>query len=103
MPLASWLLARQLNEAANGRYEALMSLSRMVGGEMSDSITMGMQLSVICTEDADSMVGRTEDAETVLGNRMVEAMAAMPGTSPPSPRPTGCRARSRRLPCGPPS
>ena len=38
---------------------------------------MGMQMSVICSEDAESMVTRTEDHDTVLGNRMVEGMAAM--------------------------
>ena len=54
-----------------------MALAKMMQSDMAESMSMGMQMSVICSEDADSMVGRTEDADTVLGNRMVEAMAAM--------------------------
>ena len=38
---------------------------------------MGMQMAVICSEDADSMVVRAEDANTVLGNTMPSSMAAM--------------------------
>ena len=51
--------------------------ARFAEGEMAEAMSMGMQMSVICTEDAGSMVVRAEDADTVLGNRMVEAMAAM--------------------------
>jgi hypothetical protein len=46
-------------------------------GDMQDAIAVGMQLSVICSEDGDSMVVRAEDANTVLGNQMPVAMTAM--------------------------
>ena len=77
MPAVGALLPQLIREASQGRYSNLMALAKMMQGDMAESMSMGMQMSVICTEDADSMVGRTEDAETVLGNRMVEAMAAM--------------------------
>ena len=51
-------------------------------------MALGMQLSVVCAEDADSMVPREEDAGTVLGNLMPSGMAAMckvwPKSQPPA-------------------
>ncbi|MFT4179877.1 MAG: alpha/beta hydrolase [Thermomonas sp.] len=77
MPAAGALLPKLIHEANAGRYENLMALSQMMHGEMKDAMAMGMQLSVICSEDADSMVAREEDKDTVLGNLMPEGMAAM--------------------------
>lgn len=77
MPLASGLLPKLIHEANAGRYENLMALSKMMSGDMQDAMAMGMQLSVVCSEDADSMVAREEDKRTVLGNLMPTGMAAM--------------------------
>lgn len=77
MPLAGALLPKLIHEANNGRYDGLMALAQMMTGEMKDAMAMGMQMSVICSEDADSMVVRAEDANTVLGNTMPTSMAAM--------------------------
>ena len=77
MPLASSLLPKLIHEANAGRYENLMALVQMMTGQMQDAMAMGMQMSVVCSEDADSMVVRAEDAGTVLGNQMPEGMAAM--------------------------
>ena len=77
MPAVGALLPQLIHEASQGRYANLMALAKMMQGDMAESMSMGMQMSVICTEDGGSMVARAEDAETVLGNRMVEAMAAM--------------------------
>ena len=75
MPAAGALLPQLIHEANQGRYASLMALAKMLSGQMEDQMAMGMQMSVVCTEDADSMVSRAEDADTVLGNRMTEAMA----------------------------
>ena len=77
MPLASALLPKLIHEANAGRYDGLMALAKMMTGEMQDAMAMGMQLSVICSEDSQSMVARAEDADTVLGNLMPGGMAAM--------------------------
>lgn len=77
MPAAGALLPQLIHEAAQGRYASLMALSRMLKDDMEDGMAVGMQMSVICSEDAGSMVARAEDADTVLGNGMVEAMAEM--------------------------
>ena len=77
MPLASGLLPKLIHEANAGRYDGLMALSMMITAEMQDAMAMGMQLSVVCSEDAGSMVAREEDKGTVLGNLMPDGMAAM--------------------------
>lgn len=77
MPAVGALLPQLIRQASQGRYGNLMALAKMMQSDMAESMSMGMQMSVICTEDAGSMVVRAEDADTVLGNRMVEAMAAM--------------------------
>lgn len=77
MPLAAGLLPLLIHEANAGHYDGLMALARMLSGGMQDAMAMGMQLSVVCSEDAGSMVARADDAGTVLGNQMAEGMAAM--------------------------
>ena len=47
-----------------------MALAQMIAGSMQDSMAMGMQMSVVCSGDGDSMVSRAEDAGTVLNNLM---------------------------------
>jgi pimeloyl-ACP methyl ester carboxylesterase len=87
MPAVGALLPQLIREASQGRYANLMALAKMMQGDMADAMSMGMQMSVVCSEDADSMVVRTEDADTVLGNRMVEGMAAMCGVWPKGEKP----------------
>ncbi len=77
MPAAGSLLPKLIHEANNERYAGLVALAKMMSGDLQDSMAMGMQFSVICSEDNESMVARSEDANTVLGNRMAEGMAAM--------------------------
>ena len=77
MPAAGALLPQLIHDANNGRYADLMALAQMMTGSMQDTMAMGMQMSVICSEDGDSMVAREEDAGTVLGNLMPQSMAAM--------------------------
>ncbi|MET0580383.1 MAG: alpha/beta hydrolase [Pseudoxanthomonas sp.] len=92
MPLAASLLPLQVNEAANGRYDALMALSKMLGDQLSDSITMGMQLSVICSEDGGELKGNPDDEGTLLGNDFAEYLAAQCAIWPKGVRPAGFRA-----------
>jgi pimeloyl-ACP methyl ester carboxylesterase len=77
MPAAGALLPKLIHEANQGRPENLMALAQMMGGDLKDAMAMGMQLSVVCSEDGDSMVARAEDADTVLGNSLSEGMATM--------------------------
>ena len=77
MPLAATVLPVLIHDANQGHYESLAALSRMMSAEMKDAMAMGMQMSVLCAEDADSMVARPDDAGTLLGADLAEAMAAM--------------------------
>ncbi len=77
IPVAASLLPKLIQEANGGHYEGLMALARMLSSEMTDAMAMGMQLSVICSEDHETMVARADDADTVLGNLLPDMMAAM--------------------------
>lgn len=76
MPQASALLPNLIFEANQGRYDGLMALIQMISRNMQDSMAMGMQFSVICAEDGDSLQVREEDHDTLLGNSITEAIAA---------------------------
>jgi len=92
MPLASSLLPLQLNEAANGRYDGLMALSKMLGEQMSESIALGMQLSVICSEDGSELKANPADAGTLLGNDFAAYLTAQCAIWPKGRRPADFRA-----------
>lgn len=77
LPAAGALLPKLVHEANQGRYDALMALAQMMQADMKDMMAMGMQLSVVCSEDREGMVARAEDEGTVLGNQMPLGMAAM--------------------------
>ena len=88
MPVVATLLPVLIHDANEGHYENLAALSRMMTGEMKDAMAMGMQMSVVCSEDAASMVARKEDADTLLGNGLTESMAAMCAVWPKGNVPT---------------
>ena len=75
-PLAAAVLPLQLNEAANGRYDGLMALSRMLGSAMDEQMAFGMQLSVICSEDAAGFKADPAADGTLLGNEFSEYLGA---------------------------
>ncbi|WP_242111736.1 alpha/beta hydrolase [Luteimonas aquatica] len=93
MPTASSLLPLLVHEANQGRYGNLAALGSM--DMLQDAIAMGMQLSVICSEDGDSLVARDEDTDTVLGNALAEAMAAQCKVWPKGAVPADFRAPLR--------
>ncbi|MCC7461252.1 MAG: alpha/beta fold hydrolase [Gammaproteobacteria bacterium] len=82
MPLASALLPKLIHEANGGHYAGLMALAQMMAGELMEAMAMGMQMSVVCSEDSQSMVARAEDAATVLGNPVPVGLAAICGVWP---------------------
>lgn len=63
-----------LHEAAQQRYESLLAQSRMLSTRMSDSMAIGMGLSVSCSEDAGEFSGGDADQDTVLGGLLVDTM-----------------------------
>jgi pimeloyl-ACP methyl ester carboxylesterase len=74
-PESAALLPLILHDAAQGRYESLLSQSRALSGDIGDSIALGMHLSVSCTEDPEIAI-RPEDDATIMGNEIVEFIRA---------------------------
>ncbi|MBW8824508.1 MAG: alpha/beta fold hydrolase [Xanthomonadales bacterium] len=71
MPAIASILPLQIHEAAQGRYAGLKALTSMLHTQMKDQMAMGMQLSVVCGEDADQAPAAVQDdSGTVLGNDM---------------------------------
>lgn len=77
MPAMAALIPQQLHEASQGRYDSLKAMTDMLNSGLEDQMMMGMQMSVICTEDGDSVVSNDADKDTVLGTTLTDAMAAM--------------------------
>ncbi len=90
-PLTAALIPYVLKEADAGRYAPLLGQTQLVVGEISDSMDSGMALSVICSEDADLLRVRSEDAGTVLGNAISEALLSACTVWPHGTRPVGFR------------
>ena len=76
MPTVATLLPVLIHEANQGRYESLTALIHMLYGQLEDAMAMGMQFSVVCSEDGDRIAASAGDAGTVLGNMLTDFMAA---------------------------
>ncbi|TXK60687.1 alpha/beta hydrolase [Alkalisalibacterium limincola] len=90
-PMTAALLPLTLAEAAAGRPEPLLAQARMLVSSLDQQIHHGMQLSVMCTEDADEMQAREEDADTVLGNELISMSLAQCAVWPRGERPADFR------------
>ncbi|WP_133000104.1 alpha/beta fold hydrolase [Luteimonas arsenica] len=90
-PAAAATLPLLLHEAAEGRYAPLMAQSRMLVGSIGGQMAHGMQLSVMCTEDAAEMAVDPGDDGSVLGNDMVAVFKAQCAEWPTAARPEGFR------------
>jgi pimeloyl-ACP methyl ester carboxylesterase len=91
-PQVAGLLPLELNEAAQGRYEPLMALSKLLVGTLGDQMAAGMQLSVVCTEDADELKIDPADADSLLGTDLVAVLQTQCAVWPRGQRPDGFRA-----------
>ena len=67
-PALAAMLPLSLHEAAQGRASALMAQAEMITGSMLEQITHGMQLSVLCSEDAPLLKPDPLDATRTLGD-----------------------------------
>lgn len=81
------LLPLAVNEAAQGNYAPLMGQSQLLTGDLSESMNGGMQLSVLCTEDASLLKPRPQDADTLLGDQLIEGSMAECKVWPHGPMP----------------
>ena len=91
-PLTATLLPIALQQAADGDWAPLLAQSRFLMGSLGDSIMHGMQLSVMCAEDADEMVVDPADDATVMGSQFVGWLKAQCEVWPRGQRPADFRA-----------
>jgi pimeloyl-ACP methyl ester carboxylesterase len=87
VPQLAAMLPRSLAEAAAGRPEVLMAQAAMIQDLVGEQITFGMQLSVICAEDADRLRVDPADADTLLGTAFVSTLLAQCEVWPRGARP----------------
>jgi len=70
-PETAALLPLLLDEAAKGRPESLVAQAALVFDSLTGMINHGMQLSVMCAEDAPMMQARPQDKDLVLGDAII--------------------------------
>ncbi len=81
------LLPLAVTEAAHGNYAPLMGQSQLITGDLSASIEGGMQMSVICSEDASLLTPRPQDEGLLLGQALIKAFIAECKVWPHNPMP----------------
>jgi len=91
-PNVAGMLPLTLSEAQRGNAEPLMAQSSMIQSLVGETIMHGMQLSVICAEDADLLEVDPADTATLLGNTMIEMTQAQCREWPTGKRPADFHA-----------
>ncbi|MGB5101878.1 MAG: alpha/beta hydrolase [Steroidobacteraceae bacterium] len=87
VPGLAAMLPVSLAEAAAGRPEVLMAQASMIESLVGEQVAHGMQLSVICSEDADLLGRDPADAGTLLGTALVDLLDAQCAVWPRGRRP----------------
>ena len=81
------MLPMLLTEATDGHFEGLMAQSRMIEQLIGEQISIALQLSVSCAEDAPGLVANPADRATLLGTDFVDFLQAQCSTWPRGPVP----------------
>jgi pimeloyl-ACP methyl ester carboxylesterase len=91
-PETAALLPLSIAESLRGDYTPLVGQTQLLTGDLSELRDSGMQLSVLCAEDADLLTPRPQDADTLLGTSMIDVMKAQCEVWPHGTRPTDFHA-----------
>lgn len=83
----SALLPLTIERALAGDYAPLVAQAEVLNDELADLKGNGMQLSVICAEDADLLSPRPEDAHLILGDALERVLLAQCALWPRGSRP----------------
>jgi len=86
-PITAALLPLTLDQADHGNYAPLVSQKKWISDDLGSEITGGMELSVVCSEDADLLSARPEDAATLLGNDQIANILSACSVWPRGTRP----------------
>jgi len=94
-PETAALLPLSIDAAAHGDFAPLLGQQRLLDADLAGDISGGMGMSVICSEDADELRARPQDADTLLGNVLVEQIKAQCGLWPHGAMPADFHAPLR--------
>jgi pimeloyl-ACP methyl ester carboxylesterase len=86
-PFTAALLPLSIDAAAHGDVGPLLGQAKLITGDLADSMNSGMQFSVFCSEDADLLKPQPQDANTIMGTRMVDTLKAICSVWPHGTRP----------------
>ena len=86
-PATAALLPLSIDAAAHGDVGPLLGQAKILSGDLAELMGSGMQYSVICSEDADLLTPRPQDANTILGTHMIDALKAVCSVWPKGTRP----------------
>ncbi|MFK2877745.1 alpha/beta hydrolase [Rhodanobacter hydrolyticus] len=86
-PVTAALLPLSIDAAAHGDVGPLLGQAKLLTVDMADLAGNGMSYSIICSEDADLLTARPEDANTLLGTHMVDGYKAICSAWPKGTRP----------------
>lgn len=88
-PESAALLPLLIDEAANERPQPLLAQGLILSKVFDDEFAHGMELSVICTEDAPELRSDPADAARLLGNQLQGLIQAQCPRWPSGRRPAG--------------
>lgn len=88
-PESAALLPLLIDEAAKGRPEALVAQGLIVSRDLGRQLAHGMELSVLCAEDAPELRAQPEDEARLIGNLLPELIRAQCPVWPTGSRPAG--------------
>lgn len=91
-PETAALLPLSIAEGLKGNYTPLAGQSQLLTGDLSELRDNGMQTSVICTEDADLLAPRPQDADSVLGTALIDVIRTQCDVWPRGTRPADFHA-----------
>lgn len=91
-PNVAAMLPRALHQAAHGEADVLAAQARFIGDVSGEQIFHGMQLSVMCAEDAPELSADPADASTLLGNTLIDFVGAQCSVWPRGERPADFHA-----------
>lgn len=75
-PETAALLPLSIDAASHGDVAPLLGQERLLDADLAGDLNSGMSMSVICSEDAGELRDRPQDANTILGNRLIDSIEA---------------------------
>ncbi len=91
-PETAALLPLSISEGLKGDFSPLAGQEKLLADDLADLSGNAMQLSVVCSEDADLLTPRPQDADTVLGTRLIDLLKAACEIWPHGTRPADFHA-----------